>query len=121
MGTKLIVAAVMVTLVVGGPAFLPSLGNASAQGAGCTCSAALDAVDSDLQNIGRRYNKATLGVPAEQCAAACNSWRRDWFYRDACDKPTRINRGTRASWGFESGRSETFVGPDTWWCPMPPP
>ncbi len=56
MGKKLIVAAVMATLVAGGPSFLPNAGNASAQGGRCTCSAAFDAVDSDLQNIGRRYN-----------------------------------------------------------------
>ena len=121
MGRHLVVAAVMMTLAVGGPAFLPNAGQASAQVGGCTCSAAFDAIDSDLQNLGRRYNSATLGASGTQCASACNAWRREWFYQNACDNPTRINRGTRASWGFEDGRSETFVGPDTWWCPLPPP
>jgi hypothetical protein len=121
MGNKLVVAVVVAALTAGAPALLPNSGKADAQSTGCTCSAAFDAINSDLQFVSRYYNRTTLGVSPDQCSSACSSWRRDWFYRDACDHPTRINRGTRASWGFENGRSETFVGPDTWWCPFPPP
>jgi hypothetical protein len=121
MGRKVIVAAVAVAIGIGAPALLPEAGRASAQGGGnCSCFAAFDAIDSDLRNIGRYYKTATVGG-AGGCASACATWRRDWFTRDACDNPTRINRGTRASWGYEQGGSETFIGPDTWWCPFPPP
>jgi hypothetical protein len=120
MGKKLFVLMVAVTLAIGGPALLPDEGRASAQVGGCSCYAAFDAIDSDLRNIGRRYQQTSLGGPAG-CASACNAWRRDWFYDNACDNPTRINRGTQAFWGFETAQGETFVGPETWWCPMPPP
>ena len=121
MGNKLVIGVVVVALAVGAPSVIPEAGRADAQVSVCTCSAAFDAVNSDLQFVSRYYNQATLGVSPDQCGSACDTWRRNWFYKDACDHPTRINRGTRASWGFESGRSETFIGPDTWWCPMPPP
>ena len=121
MGNKLVVAVVVAALTAGAPALLPNNGKADAQGTGCSCSAAFDAIDSDLQFVSRYYKATTLGVGPDQCSSACNSWRRDWFYRDACDHPTRINRGTRATWGFENGPSGTFIGPDTWWCPQPPP
>lgn len=121
MGRQLVIAAAVATLAVGGPALLPNAGTVDAQIGGCECVAAFDAIDSDLRNVGRRYNRTTLGVSAGGCASACSTWRRDWFSRDACDNPTRINRGARASWGFDSGQSETFVGPDTWYCPFPPP
>jgi hypothetical protein len=121
MGRKLFVLAVSVTFAVGVPALLSDTGKAAAQTGGCTCYAAFDAIDSDLRNIGRRFNQASIGASGGSCAAACNAWRRDWFYKDACDNPTRINRGTRASWGFENAQGETLLGPDTWWCPMPPP
>ena len=121
MGRRLFVLAVSVTFAIGGPALLPDTGKASAQVGGCSCYAAFDAIDSDLRNIGRRYHQTTLGTSGGGCASACNAWRREWFYNDACDNPTRINRGARASWGFENAQGETFLGPDTWWCPMPPP
>jgi hypothetical protein len=121
MGNKLVIVVMVATLTTGGPIFLPAASKADAQNSVCTCVAAFDAINSDLQFVSRYYNHTTLGVSPDQCGSACSSWRRDWFYRDACDHPTRINRGTRASWGFEVGRSETFVGPDTWWCPFPPP
>jgi hypothetical protein len=117
----LFVAAAAVAFAVSAPAWLPDTGKASAQISGCSCYAAFDAIDSDLRNIGRYQKSTVLGAPAGGCASACNAWRREWFSRDACDKPTRINRGIRASWGFEAARTETFVGPDTWWCPFPPP
>ena len=121
MGNKLLVAVVVASLTVGAPTLMPNSGKADAQISGCTCSAAFDAINSDLQFVSRYYNRTTLGVSPDQCSSACNSWRKDWFYRDACDRPTRINRGTRATWGFENGQGETFIGTDTWWCPMPPP
>src|SRR5688500_19387907 len=108
MGRRLFVLAVSVALAVGGPAVLPDSGKASAQVGGCSCYAAFDAIDSDLRNIGRRFHQTTLGTSAGSCASACNAWRREWFYNDACDKPTRINRGARASCGFESAHVETY-------------
>ena len=88
---------------------------------GCTCFAAVDAIDSDLRFVNRYYKSATVAGSGSQCAQACDSWRRDWFYRDACDNPTRINRGMNASWGYSSAREDTLIGPATWWCPFPPP
>ena len=121
MGKRLFVLAISVSFALGGPALLPEAGKASAQVGGCSCYAAFDAIDSDLRNIGRRYSQTTLGASGSSCASACNAWRRDWFYTNACDHPTRINRGTQAFWGVETGQGETFIGPETWWCPMPPP
>jgi hypothetical protein len=121
MGNTLVIGVLVTTLTAGAPALLPNEGEADAQISSCTCTAAFDAIDSDLQFVSRYFNRATLGVSPDQCSSACNNWRRDWFYRDACDHPTRINRGKNATWGFESSQGETFVGTDTWWCPMPPP
>ncbi len=121
MGRKLVLAAMVTTAAVGGPVFAPDSGRAHAQIGGCTCSAAVDAIDSDLRFVERYYRSTTLAGSGSQCAEACDSWRRDWFYRDACDNPRRINRGTNASWGYSTGQSEVFVGPTTWWCPFPPP
>ena len=121
MGNKLVIVVLVTTLTSAAPALLPNAGKADAQISSCTCSAAFDAIDSDLQFVSRYYNRVTLGVSPDQCSAACNNWRRDWFYRDACDHPTRINRGKNATWGFENSQGETFIGTDTWWCPMPPP
>lgn len=121
MGKQFVIAAMVVTLTAGAPVFVAETGRADAQIGGCTCFAAVDAIDSDLRFVSRYYKSATLAGSGAQCAQACDSWRRDWFYRDACDTPTRINRGTNASWGYESGRSETSIGPATWWCPLPPP
>ena len=121
MGNKLIVVIVAASLTVGMPALLPYSAKADAQVSACTCSAAFDAVNSDLQFVSRYYNRVTLGVSPDQCSSACNNWRKDWFYRDACDYPTRINRGKNATWGFENGQGDTFIGTDTWWCPFPPP
>jgi hypothetical protein len=121
MGNKLVIGVVVGALIAGAPSVLPNVGRADAQVSVCTCSAAFDAINSDLQFVSRYYNQATLAASPAQCGSACDAWRRNWFYKDACDHPTRINRGARASWGFDSGRNETFIGPDTWWCPMPPP
>ena len=121
MGNKLVVAVVVSTLTVGAPALLPNSGKADAQISACTCSAAFDGVNSDLQFVSRYYNRTTMSVSPDQCSSACNNWRKDWFYRDACDHPTRINRGKNATWGFENSQGETFIGTDTWWCPFPPP
>jgi hypothetical protein len=121
MGNKLVIAVVVAALTIGAPAFLPDAGNADAQVNGCACSAAFDAIDSDLRFVSRYYKSTTLGVSPGECGSACNSWRGDWFYRDACDHPTRINRGKNATWGFDNGQGETFIGTDTWWCPLPPP
>ena len=121
MGRKLVVAAIATAVGLAAPALLPDAGRASAQIGGCTCYAAFDAIDSDLRNLGRRYESANVGATGSGCVTACSAWRRDWFARVACDNPTRINRGIRAMWGAESGLVETFAGPDTWWCPFPPP
>ena len=121
MGRKLVIAAMVAALTAGGPVFVPDSGEADAQITGCTCVAAVDAIDSDLRFVERYYKSAMLPAAGSQCAQACDSWRRDWFYRDACDHPRRINRGTNASWGYVSGPGETFIGPATWWCPFPPP
>lgn len=48
-------------------------------------------------------------------------WQRDWFYWNACDFPMRINRGRNAWWSYDEGAWQTNIGPDTWWCPFPPP
>jgi len=121
MGNKLLVAVIVASLTVGAPALMPNSGKADAQINSCTCTAAFDGVNSDLQFVSRYFNRATMSVSPDQCSSACNNWRKDWFYRDACDHPTRINRGTKAIWGFENGQGETFIGTDTWWCPFPPP
>ena len=121
MGRKLVVAALAAVLTAGGPVVVPESGKADAQISGCTCFAAVDAIDSDLRFVSRCYKSATFAGSGSQCAQSCDSWRRDWFYRDACDNPTRINRGTNATWGYTSGREDTLVGPATWWCPFPPP
>lgn len=121
MGRNLVIAAMVVTLTAGAPVFVPEAAQADAQISGCSCFAAVDAIDSNLRFVARYYQAAMLPGSGAQCAAACDSWRRDWFYRDACDTPTRINRGTNASWGYEGGQGESFIGPATWWCPFPPP
>src|SRR5688572_15602122 len=121
MGKKVVVAAFATVVGLAAPALLPDAGKASAQIGSCRCYAAFDAVDSDLRNLGRRYESASVGATGSGCVSACSTWRRDWFTGVACDNPTRINRGIRATWGAESGLVETFVGPDTWWCPFPPP
>ena len=121
MGRKLVIAAMVATLTVGAPVFLPEAGNVDAQGTVCSCFAGFDGIDSDLRFVNRYYNSATFAAAPGGCAPACDGWRRDWFYRNACDYPTRINRGTRAFWGYEAARADTFIGPDTWWCPFPPP
>ena len=120
-GRKLVIAAMVVTLTVGGPVVAPDDASVEAQGTGCSCFASFDGVDSDLRFVARYSNSTTLAVGGLGCAAGCDGWRRDWFYRDACDNPTRINRGTKAWWGYEAATSDTFIGPDTWWCPFPPP
>jgi hypothetical protein len=121
MGRKLVVAAIATALGVAAPAFLPDAGKASAQIGSCRCYAAFDAIDSDLRNLGRRYESTSVAATGSGCVSACTAWRRDWFTRIACDNPTRINRGTTAMLGAETGPVDTFVGPDTWWCPFPPP
>jgi hypothetical protein len=121
MGRNLGIAAMVATLTVGGPVFVPAVGTAAAQSNACGCFASFDAIDSDLRYVGRYYNWVAFDVSAEQCAATCDGWRREWFYWNACDYPMRINRGTNAWWGYEGGAYETFIGPDTWWCPFPPP
>ena len=121
MGRKLIVAAIAAAIGISTPAFLPDAGTASAQMGGCSCFAAYDAIDSDLRNLGRVYKQTTLGASGSGCASACSAWRREWFTQEACERPTRINRGTRAAWGYQDANNETFIGLDTWWCPFPPP
>ena len=91
MGRKLVIAAMVAALAAGGPVFLPDAGNADAQGTGCSCFAGFDGIDSDLRFVSRYYNSTTLAVGAAGCAQGCDGWRRDWFYRYACDNPTRIN------------------------------
>jgi hypothetical protein len=121
MGKQIVVALLTATFVTGGPVMLPSLDVADAQNGQCLCYASFDAVDSDLRFVSRYYNSATINAPANACPGACDGWRREWFYWNACDFPIRINRGRNAWWGYYDGLSETHEGPDTWWCPFPPP
>lgn len=120
MGRRSMVAVLAAAVALALPALLPDTSRVNAQG-GCKCFASVNAVNSDLRPIGRYYETTVLGAGAGGCATACNQWRRAWFYDDACDHPTRINRGTNAWWGYEHQFAEVFVGPETWWCPFPPP
>jgi len=120
MGKRLVIAA-MVMVLVGGGSIGPSGDTAAAQAESCVCYASFDAIDSDLDFVGRYYNSTSATVPADECSTACDTWRRAWFYGNACDYPTRINRGRNAYWGFDNGLATTVVGPETWWCPFPPP
>lgn len=121
MGKQVVVAAMVGVLVMGAPLVVPSDGTADAQGNRCACYASFDAIDSDLRFVGRYYNTTWADLPADACAGACDAWRRDWFYGTACNVPTRINRGRNAWWGYDNGLTEMHEGPDTWWCPFPPP
>ena len=122
MGRRLVIGVMVASLVVGGPLLSPVTATAEAQGTTCYCSASFDAIDSDLRFIGRYYNWTIINAPSdEECAGSCDGWRRDWFYRNACEFPIRINRGRNAFWEYQNGSSTTFTGPDTWWCPFPPP
>lgn len=124
MGRRMVIAALVAVLTLGGPIFLSSALTAEAQAqqnAGCYCSASFDAIDSDLRMVARYYNNTWLNVPAEACGVSCDSWRRDWFYWNACDFPRRIKKGNNAWWGYDDGVWQTNIGPDTWWCPFPPP
>lgn len=121
MGKHTVIAAMVGMLVVAGPVVVPSGDTADAQNNSCSCYASFDAVDSDLRFVGRYYNSAMIDLPAEACPQACDAWRREWFYWNACDFPVRINRGRNAWWGYVNGLFETHEGPDTWWCPFPPP
>ena len=120
MGRKLVVAVITGVLTVGSPVLTP-FGRADAQNVECFCAASFDAVDSDLRYVGRYFNSTSFPVPVSECSATCDGWRRDWFYWHACDNPVRINRGRNAWWGYDTGSLDTLVGPDTWWCPFPPP
>ena len=121
MGRNLVIATIAATLVLGGPVFVPSTGTVHAQVAGCSCFASFDAIDSDLQYVGRYFGWMSMNLSETECATACDGWWREWFYWNACDHPIRINRGRNAVWGYQTGWSEAFIGPDTWWCPLPPP
>ncbi len=121
MGRRAVVALLVTLLIAGAPLGSPSAGTAEAQDAGCSCYASFDAVDSDLEFVDWYFNYAMLPVPAAECADACDAWRRDWFYGHACDVPIRINRGRQAWWGYYNGLTDNHIGPDTWWCPFPPP
>lgn len=121
MGRTTAIAAVAVfAIAVAAPALLPQGARVGAQG-GCSCFARVDAIDSDLRFVDKYYTATVLPAGSGDCAQACDRWRRDWFYGQACDRPTRINRGTNAWWGYEHQRADVFIGPDTWWCPYPPP
>ena len=120
MGRQLIVATLVLALALGGPVMLEDA-TVSAQNGGCSCFASFEGIDSDLRPVGRYYNWTTLGASAVSCATSCDAWRREWFYENACNRPVRINRARNAWWGYEAGFVETFIGPDTWWCPFPPP
>jgi hypothetical protein len=118
---KVGVAALIGALTAGAPLATPSAGRAEAQDGACSCYASFDAIDSDLNYVDWYYNSTTLNAPADQCDEACDGWRRNWFYFNACDYPKRINRGRNAWWGYDNGLTDNNLGPDTWWCPSPPP
>jgi hypothetical protein len=115
------VAALVAALTLGGPVFMSSGTAAQAQNRLCACFASFDAIDSDNQYVGWYYNSAIVDMSIEPCWQACDTWRRNWFYWNACDVPTRINRGRNAWSGYDDGLGDTYIGPDTWWCPFPPP
>jgi hypothetical protein len=121
MGQRTIVVMLVGLLTAGLPIVMPATDTADAQGNQCSCFASFDAVDSDLRFIERYYNSVSIDLPADACPAACDAWRRQWFYWDACDFPVRINRGRNAWWGYDNGLFGMHEGPDTWWCPFPPP
>ena len=73
MGRKLVVAAMAAVLTTGGPVFVPESGKADAQISGCTCFAAVDAIDSDLRFVSRYYKSATFAGSGSQCAQSCDS------------------------------------------------
>ena len=120
-GTRVVIGLLVTLLVAGGPPGLPSDSVAEAQDAGCSCYASFDGVDSDLEYVDWYSNDAMPAAAPSDCANACDAWRRDWFYRHACDFPTRINRGRNAWWGYYNGLTDNHIGPDTWWGPFPPP
>lgn len=120
MGKRSVIAALVVTLVIGG-SIVPSGDRAEAQAESCVCYAGFDAIDSDLTFVGQYYNSTSATLSAEECGAACDTWRRNWFYGNACDFPRRINRARNAYWGFDNGVATSVIGPETWWCPFPPP
>jgi hypothetical protein len=120
MGRTVVIAAMVAALVMGGPLAFPSGDVAEAQ-SGCSCFASVDAIDSDLQYVDRYYTSTFINVPSEVCGTTCDAWRRNWFYFTACDYPRRINRGRNAWWGYDDGLSTVDIGPETWFCPMPPP
>lgn len=115
------VSIVVVALALGTPVVIPSIDTAAAQNTRCSCYATFDGVDSDLKYVDRYYNTTAIDVPANECGEACDAWRREWFYWNACDFPMRINRGRNAWWGYVAGGFDTHEGPETWWCPFPPP
>ncbi len=124
MGHRIAIAAIVAALTAGGPIVVPSGQTAEAQvgqNASCYCFASFDAIDSDMRFVSRYYNQTLLDLPSDACGTACDQWRRDWFYRNACDFPIRINRGRNAWWGYYDGQWDTHLGPETWWCPFPPP
>jgi hypothetical protein len=120
MGKRLVIAAMVVMLLVGG-SIVPSGDRAEAQAESCVCYAGFDAIDSDLQFVGQYYNSTSATLSVDECGPACDTWRRDWFYGNACDYPRRINRARNAYWGFDNGVATSVIGPETWWCPFPPP
>ena len=119
MGTHLTTGMLVASLTFGTPLVMP--GEAEAQFGGCYCQASFDAIDSDMRYLGRYYNSQFIDLPANACSQACDGWRREWFYWNACDVPTRINRGRNAWWGYDDGWFGIYEGPDTWYCPFPPP
>jgi hypothetical protein len=121
MGRRVLVAAIVAALIVGGPVVVPEAGMADAQANTCYCYASVDAIDSDLQFVDRYFNSVAIELPADACESTCDAWRQEWFYQEACDFPVRINRGRNAWWGYYDGRWETYNGPYTWFCPFPPP
>ena len=114
--------ATLTGLLAAAALLLPPAGRpAEAQNAGCYCFASFDATDSDLRFAGRYFNSHYISQPEVDCASSCDAWWRDWFYWQACDVPQRINRGKNAWWGYDNGSFASYIGPDTWWCPFPPP
>src|SRR5688500_2359257 len=98
MGRHIVIGLLVALLTAGAPLGSPSGGaaQAQAQDAGCGCYASFDGVDSDLEYVDWYSNYAMPAAAPSDCADACDAWRRDWFYRHACDFPTRINRGRNA-------------------------
>lgn len=121
-GRRVVVVALLVAaLTIGAPLARQPEAAAQAQSPSCACYASFDGIDSDLQYVDWYSHYAVLGAAPPDCSTACEGWRRQWFYDYACDFPVRINRGRNAWWGYADGLTDNHIGPDTWWCPNPPP